>query len=244
MIEAHADMRRVRAGSPEPSPAWQAARERRQRRAQEVLAAWKAFDASVQAVPGLAGSPEVLALFRLNDATWARAAWFVANPHTEAIAPLLERLSNRDGDIALKIALMPPRVAWARRYAALLAGPARSLVELQEASRYQANEARLAELEEGIATVVTAPRPLEDWRKVARGAAALGLYVDDGTGPRKPYALQLLGRAAVAATGAPAGASAGPPAPAAPPDLTRVLDGDSDLESALESRTLWLSART
>ena len=134
-----------------------------------MIAAWKTFDAAVQAVPGLAGSPEVLALFRLNDATWTRALWFVVQPDTNELAPLLADLGKRADTVGLRITLAPPRVAWARRYAALLEGPARSLVELQEARRFRDDEERLAALETELVAMLSdansAARPAADWSR-------------------------------------------------------------------------------
>jgi hypothetical protein len=226
MIEAHADVVRLRRHKNADE---QKARERRTQAAREVIAAWKTFDAAVQAVPGLAGSPEVLALFRLNDATLTRARWFVEDPRTNELAKTLSELAKDEKTVGLRIRLAPPRVVWARRYAALLDGPARSLIELQEAKRFRTDEGKLAAFEEELVALLSADEPQarapEDWQKAARDAARLGLFIDDGSGARIPYAEALL-RRAPGARPKPASAEA------------------SDLAADLDQRTLWLLART
>ena len=210
-------------------PGEQKARERRTQAAHDVIAAWKAFDAEVQAVPGLAGSPEVLALFRLNDATWTRAVWFADDPSANELSKTLSELAKDDKKVGLRIKLAPPRVAWARRYAALLDGPARSLIELQEATRFRTDEGKLAAFEAELVAILSADEPQarapKDWQQAARDAAQLGLFIDDGTGARIPYAEALLRRA-----------------PGARPKAASVEA--NDLAAELDQRTLWLLART
>jgi len=95
-------------------------------------------------------------------------------------------------------------VAWARRYAALLAGPARTLVELQEAARYRAYEQAALSFERALVALWTsgggaggatdAGRVTDARRRAVLGAARLGLFVDGGSGERLPYALEILRR--------------------------------------------------
>jgi hypothetical protein len=203
MIEAHADVVRLQRVPAQPRSDADAprtldqARALRTKWAREVLAAWKSFDAAVQAIPGLEGSPEVLAIFRLNDSVWPRALWFVDKTDTNDLAPAFADLpSNADGT-ALKILLAPPRVAWARRYAALLAGPARTLVELQEAARYRSYEKTSQAFERALVALWSGSggdADAEARRQAVLGAARLGLFVDGGSGERLPYALEILRR--------------------------------------------------
>ena len=205
MIEAHADVVRLlrvpaqpraEAGAPRTLDE---ARALRTKWARELLAAWKAFDSAVQSIPALEGSPEVLTIFRLNDAVWPRALWFADKPETNDLAPAFADLPAKPDSLALKILLAPPRVAWARRYAALLAGPARTLVELQEAARYRGYEQATQAFEKALVALWTsggagAGAPADARRQAVLGAAHLGLFVDGGNGERVPYALEILRR--------------------------------------------------
>ncbi|HET6146100.1 MAG TPA: hypothetical protein VFH68_01090 [Polyangia bacterium] len=202
MIEAQADVVRLTRTPAQPRSdpgaprTLDEARATRTKWAKELLAAWKAFDAALQAIPGLNGSPEVLAIFRLNDAVWPRALWFVDQPNGNDLAPAFADLpSSRADSTALKILLAPPRVAWARRYAALLAGPARTLVELQEAARYRAYEKAAQSFEKALVALLSGAGDAALARRQAvLGAARLGLFVDGGVGGRLPYALEILRR--------------------------------------------------
>src|SRR5213078_4025706 len=93
-----------------------------------------------QEIPGLAANPAVLVLFRLDDAVLTRSLWFLANPTATTLAPLLSELGDKSDAVALKLTLAPPRVAWARRFAAALDQRPRDVVEFQEAERWKAFE--------------------------------------------------------------------------------------------------------
>jgi hypothetical protein len=202
------------------------ARAERRARAEEVLAAWKEFDLRVQSVPGLAGSPVVLAIFRLDDAVVTRALWFIENPEANTGAPLLAELGTTEADAALKLKLAPPRVAWARRYGTLLDERPRDVVEFQEAERWKQDERAARAFEEAlVAWRMAGSGAGEALRlKAALAAAELGLFLEGGAaGPRAPFALAIAGdldqRRALAAS----------------PEATRQLDA---LVGALELRRL------
>src|ERR1039457_6601089 len=65
------------------SPELARARQQRTRAASSVLAVWRRFESGLDDIPGLTGKSAVLAIFRLNDASYTRAAWFVEEPPTE-----------------------------------------------------------------------------------------------------------------------------------------------------------------
>jgi hypothetical protein len=185
--------------------------------ADRVVKAWQQFDDALRASPVLGGNPLVLSVFRLNDVMLTHALWFTTDPTTDTWPKKLAAL-NGAGDKAKKLALAPARAVWARRYAALLQGPARELIELQEADRFEAMEADTLTFEAALggapapsadvaangkgkqipkrgATAVAAPATA-DGRKLAaaNAAAALGLYRQTPGAPaRTPVALALAG---------------------------------------------------
>ncbi len=171
-----------------------AARGQRREAAQRVLDAWKAFDAAL-AAPDWARDPAVLMVFRLNDALYTRAKWFVDHPDTLELAPLLAdpapsiktQVSPR-----WRLQLAPPRLVWARRYQPLIEGPARVLFELQESERFAAFEFAARQLEEAMVATLDGKRTAR--YQAAQVAALLGLYVSDAkaAGPRTPYAKTLV----------------------------------------------------
>ena len=185
-----------------------------------VVAAWQTFDDALRASPVLADNPLVLSIFRLNDVMLTHALWFTTDPTTDRWPTKLAAL-NGEGDKAKKLALAPARAVWARRYAALLQGPARELIELQEAARFEAMEADTLAFEAAMASLGGVPAPDADGpderpkkksarlarkdvappaspeaRKLAaaNAAAALGLYQQaPGTPVRTPLAVSLTG---------------------------------------------------
>jgi len=193
-----------------------AARERRNEAAGRVVEAWEDFDQALSASTVLAGNALVLSVFRLNDVMLTHALWFTTDPTTDAWPTKLAALTGTDDRTkAKKLALAPARAVWARRYAALLQGPARELIELQEADRFQAMETDTLAFEAAMAALGGAPAPESDApakkkskhvatavpesadaRKLAaaNAAAALGLYQrTPGAPARTPVALALLG---------------------------------------------------
>jgi hypothetical protein len=205
MLEAHAAL--SRAGS--DRAAAEAERRRRTEAARQVVAAWDGFDRAVEAVPGLGGTPAVLGLFQLNDVYYTRAKWFTVNEEAGELPPRLTAIA----DPAARARLAPPRVAWGRRYGALL-GRTRGLLQFQEAERWRRLEDEVDALDRAVVALRTGEgareRPGIDLpalrRAAALRAARLGLFVDvPGTG-RTAYAERLLG--------APLPP---PPAPEAPP---------------------------
>jgi hypothetical protein len=140
-------------------------KEQRLEAANRVLTAWRAFDEAL-ADPELARDPSILLVFRLNDAQFVRARWFVEHPDTDKLAPLLVAVPKdledktaaepadrpatqvdtsanppRSAKPEDRLMMLSPRLVWARRYRTLIDGPARALFELQEANRFAALEA-------------------------------------------------------------------------------------------------------
>jgi hypothetical protein len=154
------------------------ARQARSQAASRVLAAWRQFENGLDDVPGLTGKSAVLAIFRMNDATYTRAAWFVEQPQQNALAPLLADVT----DLALKTKLAPPRIGWGKRYGALITRELHTVAELQEASRFETFEKENLDFEQAyVAQLVAAPGPAQDTqrRMAAVLAARLGLYIND-----------------------------------------------------------------
>jgi hypothetical protein len=222
MLRAHAQVKAeaptpVRSGKgrvPAPEPRLTAAHEKRRLAAQAVLDAWQRFDKTLQGISGLAGNPSVLAVFRLNDATYTRAAWFIENPGATEVAPLAANLTNLD---TVKVKrFSPPRVEWERRYRALLESSLKDVFAFQEADRFRSFDSRarafeLAFVEQQIhpsdanlrlAAAQTAttlglfvPMPKEQRQEIAKVAAQLGLYLPPtAADARVPFALVLLSR--------------------------------------------------
>jgi hypothetical protein len=123
------------------------------------------------ALPGVRSAPDTLAIFRLDDAPYTRAAWYGQKPEADGPAPLLEELKGSNDAIALRIKLAPPRVTWSRRFKSLIDGPARGVLEFQEAERFKIREQRARDLEVGLATADRA-----SLARAALAAARLGLY--------------------------------------------------------------------
>ncbi|HEX2659827.1 MAG TPA: hypothetical protein VHU40_16195 [Polyangia bacterium] len=191
----------------------EAARARRNQQAQIIVQAWQDFDEALRATPEIAGNALVLGAFRLNDAILTHALWYTTDEKTTTWPRKLADL-NAASDKVRKLAIAPARAVWARRYAALLEGPARELIELQEASRFETMEAEALEFEramaalEGPATPVapvamktkgkrgapaaTPVSPALRQVEAANAAAALGLY-QGKAGARTPLAVSLTG---------------------------------------------------
>ena len=186
MLDAHARVLQARGSvpgrtgrrRPQPAPEPSAlgeARIRRTEAATRVLAAWRRFDDALDRVPGLASQSTVLAIFRLDDATYTRAAWFVERPQTDDLAPLLTEIS----DSKLKTRLAPPRIAWEREYGDLIARDLLSVAELQEADRFAAFEKQNRDFESAyVAQRLAGPKQEAERRTAALRAARLGLYVN------------------------------------------------------------------
>ena len=198
MVEAHARFVHL-SGAHGSAAEVAAARATRTAAARAVIEAWTAFDRALLAAPELARSPAVLAVFRLDDASYTRAKWFVDRTDERLVAPLLTSAGaagpaagcaaplpakNRAG---LRLELAPPRVVWAQRYRALYAGPARAFFELQEANRFATRERLTQKLECDMVEGEASPARRLD---AAIDAASLGLYVGGATGSdvRKPFA--------------------------------------------------------
>lgn len=191
-----------------------AARAVRNAAAERVVAAWELFDDGLRSSAVLADNALVLSVFRLNDVMLTHALWYTTELTTDTWPKQLAALTG-PGDKAKKLALAPARAVWARRYATLLQGPARELVELQEADRFEAMETDTLAFEAAMAALGGAPSPAAggvaqnkqkkqpapsaaslDARKLAaaNAAAALGLYQQQpDAATRTPVAVALAG---------------------------------------------------
>jgi len=173
------------------TPELAAARKVRTQAAQKVLDLWDKFDRDLDAVPGIGGKTAILAIFRLNDASYSRAAWFVFEPSADDVAPLLAEVPN----LAVKVKMAPPRVRWERRYGDLIASELHSLAELQEADRFSAFERDTQAFDRAYVAAQAEGTPQQDaQRRVAAVLAAkLGLYVNgESRGTRISVAEMLL----------------------------------------------------
>jgi hypothetical protein len=197
MIEAHAAIvasKRSR-GALRADAALADLFEQRTGHARSIVEAWVSFDNELRERVTLNG-PVVLAVFRMNDAVLTRARWFIERPTTtEEISKRIEELGSQRKDLELKMKLAPARIAWARRYDALLDGPARQVVEFEEAERFRTWERWTIEFEQAMVALEEARRmnkaeEAARWR-VAVAASALSLYV--GEDQRRPYADQVAG---------------------------------------------------
>jgi hypothetical protein len=182
MASAQAEVARL-ARDRAPAADREAARRARTEQAGKVIEAWKRFDRALVEAPALAADPVVLSVFRLDDALYVRAKWYADHPAADAVAPVLADLKG-PARLDDRLGLAPPRVVWARRYRGLLEGPARELVELQEAERFQTRE-RAARAFEAAMSHDKGAGP------IAPAAAQLGLYVTLPSGERRPLLLQL-----------------------------------------------------
>jgi hypothetical protein len=179
MVQAQAslaELLRRQARAPEVKQA----RDQRNARAAEVVAAFEDFDRDLMSVPGVRSLPDALAIFRLDDVPYTRAAWYVRNPQADAPAPLLEELKGTNENIALRIKLSPPRVTWSRRFKTLIDGPARGVLEFQESERFKVREQRARDLEVGVST-----GDADALARAALAAARLGLYYEAPGAPER-----------------------------------------------------------
>jgi hypothetical protein len=189
MLNAHAEVVRLappsapqRRGRGQIAPTLESpdllrARQKRSQAAFRVLLAWRQFENGLEDVPGLSGKSAVLAIFRLNDATYTRAAWFVEQPEQNSLAPLLADIS----DLSLKTKLAPPRIGWEKRYGALITRELHTVAELQEANRFSTFEEENRNFEQAyVAQLLAAPGPAQDTQRrlAAVQAAKLGLYIN------------------------------------------------------------------
>lgn len=200
MLKAHAEVSRLagalsRVGERSRAPdtaELAAVRKQRGEAATRVLAAWRKFEDALDDVPGLSGKSAVLAIFRLNDAGYTRAAWFVEQPQSNDLAPLLAEVADLD----LRARLAPPRIRWEKRYGRLIATELHGVAELQEATRFAEFERRSRDFERAyVGQAVAVPGPEKDsLRRIAAVAAAkLGLYVSDPIARRRrPLAATLI----------------------------------------------------
>lgn len=170
----------------------------RNKAAGEIIKAWEAFDLALMSKPALIASPSVLGIFRLNDALLTHALWYAMQPSTtewpKALAAM-DRTTPEDKGLLLAIA--PARAVWARRYLGFWQGPARQLVELQEAQRFEYLEQQALLFEASYREIVPesgrdgtgardekqpfTPERMARHLEAAGAAAALGLHEKKGT---------------------------------------------------------------
>ncbi|HEU4406390.1 MAG TPA: hypothetical protein VFS43_14080 [Polyangiaceae bacterium] len=191
----------------------EAKRRERTAHAAQVVKAFEDFDAKLAEAPELGGNPAVLGVFRLDDALFSRAQWFLKHDRADDVAPLLapddeappakaggpakaakppkagEKPASGPPDLQVRMELAPPRVVWARRYRSLIEGPARELLELQEAERFKVRERGARAFELALIEAQLDPQE-KNQANVARSAARLGFYVG-GDGDRRPDAHDL-----------------------------------------------------
>jgi len=197
------------------------ARERRNAAAARVVTAWEDLDRALRERPIFDGQALVLAVFRLNDALLTHALWFTTDPGTSAWPPRLADLSVATPEArARKLALAPARAVWARRYADLLAGPARELVELQEADRFEELERRALDFERAMAVLngvdIAAEAPADGGAQVAEHPRRRGAR-------REPSSSSSSSSAALPGRGVPSLNASPPLATAASPEALREL---------------------
>jgi hypothetical protein len=180
-----------------PAAEVDAARQERNARAGEVVAAFEEFDRDLMSLPGVRTAPDTLAIFRLDDVPYTRAAWYLHNQSADQPAPLLDELKGSNDKIALRLEMAPPRVTWSRRFKTLIDGPARGVLEFQEAERFKIREERARDLEVGLSA--GDPAALA---RAALAAARLGLYHESPGAPeRTPLARELAPEKPAAAEG-------------------------------------------
>ncbi|HXU04602.1 MAG TPA: hypothetical protein VN903_26755 [Polyangia bacterium] len=166
--------------------------------ADRVVKAWEKFDAALLSSAAIVASPSVLGIFRLDDALLTHALWFTTQPTTvDWPIPLASLNKDKAEDKRLLLALAPARAVWARRYIGLLQGPARELVELQEARRFEDLEQQALLFEQTYGATMPAPdakgtngERIATQLEAVSAAAALGLHEGTGT-ERKSLAAKL-----------------------------------------------------
>jgi hypothetical protein len=187
MLSAQADLELAKARDPKAkkdSPEAQDARTRRNDAAIRLVTAWRDFDDGLASSPHLADDPAALAAFGLDDAVLAHALFFMSEPKTDALPPMM--MSNDPAATPMVRAEMAPvRIEWERRYAPMIGPRARDVLDYQEAQRFKLYEARDAAFEHAYVTYLVAsrggalpkgatlPQLAAD---AAQGAADLGLY--------------------------------------------------------------------
>ncbi len=134
----------------------------------------------------------MLAVFRLNDATFIRAAWFVKHPTDANIAPLLAAMPGPDKSDLQKLGL--PRVEWEHRYGGFLDDGLRGVFAYQEADRFRSFEAQAWAFEQAFVSHQLDPDNEGLRMGAALAAAAVGLFVSSPHGAgRVSLAESLLG---------------------------------------------------
>jgi hypothetical protein len=198
MIEAQARVKRDDAEKPRRASLGVDVKARNDA-AEEIVRAWTTFDEALRSNDVLVANPSVLGIFRLDDVLLTHALWFTTQPTTVQWPLRLSALPNDAKGKRLKLAIAPARAVWARRYVGLLQGPARELVELQEAQRFEELEEQALRFEASYGAIALDVAVEQEQARDRRGAkrtpsadrvagqveavsaaAALGLYADQG----------------------------------------------------------------
>ncbi|HTV17095.1 MAG TPA: hypothetical protein VMG12_00450, partial [Polyangiaceae bacterium] len=187
------------AGLAAPERAVADAKRARLERARDVIAAWRTFDAQLEAAPELRGSELTLSVLTLNDAPLSQALWYEAHPDELGDAPS----ARSEKDSAARIAMAPIRIAWARRYLVALSDEVQALVGYEESERFTRYESAALDFQKAYLayrkaqSTSGAPRPdapaLRDAAALAAGA--LGIYTSRGNERPEPLGVALLSRA-------------------------------------------------
>jgi hypothetical protein len=197
MIKAQSEVSRSK------GEAQQQAMKTRTQAAEGIVQAWQAFDNALLARPSLSNDPLVLSVFRLNDVQLTHALWFTSKPDRTDWPRKLATMST-PADLAMRPVLAAARPTWARRYAGLMTGPARTLVEMQEARRFVKLEEATLDVERAFATPGCASATIKNGCSAsnvaelqvqlqgASAAAALDLYQGEQDN-RQPVAQQITG---------------------------------------------------
>ena len=199
LLDAHADYLLARGagkGARETEAA-RAARERRTKHAEQVVEAWRAFDAALAGSPWLVDDPTALSAFTLDDAVLSHALYFIVVPEAAELPPPLSAEPGAAQGSKLpelvRVKIAPIRIAWARRYAALVGPKASELLAIEEARRFEGFERRAAAFERAYVALAVALRKgsRPDAGELAaasapaiRAAAEIGLYRETPEGRR------------------------------------------------------------
>ncbi|HEY6179459.1 MAG TPA: hypothetical protein VIX73_33620 [Kofleriaceae bacterium] len=182
MLAAHADLQ-IALPRGARSSAVLAARAARSAAAERLIEAWRTFDAALASSPALAGDAIALSVFALDDAVLTRARYYAAQPMANDIAPTLTGDSGQSLAADVRARIAPLRVAWERRYGALLGPSERDVVAYQETERFAGFERRARAFEQAyVAFLVAAhsgaaaPKLVELATLAATCASHMGLY--------------------------------------------------------------------
>jgi hypothetical protein len=182
-----------RTPSPVPSVALTTAQARRTKAAEDVIAAWRRFDAELSSSAWLSGTSSELGVFLLNDAILTRALYVLAAPDADTLPRKLRDVA----DPLLRLKSAPPRIEWMRRYLGWIGDTARRIATYEESKRFSDFEDQVIDFESAYLALKGSPSATTEQRvAAARAAAVLTLYVSTGE-QRVAFAATLLGGAQI-----------------------------------------------